>query len=132
MRYFVFSLIALGALAGAAHAQGAGRGAEIYAQFCATCHGVRHDGNGPMAPVLLVQPSELSTLAARNGGVFPTLRVVQRIDGRDPLVSHGSEMPVYGDFFEGENTPLKTPAGQPILTSRAIVDMVAYLEAVQE
>ena len=125
-------IVALWALAGTPGAQGAGMGPEIYAHYCATCHGIEHTGKGPMAPALLVRPSDLTTLSARNGGVFPTLRVVRRIDGRDPLVSHGSDMPIYGDFFEGEDTPLKTPAGQPILTSRPIVELVEYLQGVQK
>ncbi|UWR21493.1 c-type cytochrome [Sulfitobacter sp. S190] len=129
-RYILATVLCL--LAAGAQAQGAGLGAELYAQNCATCHGVNHDGNGPMAPALLVQPSDLSTLQARNGNIFPTLRVVMRIDGRDPLISHGSDMPIYGDFFEGDDTPLKTHLGQPIFTSRPIVELVAYLQSVQQ
>jgi hypothetical protein len=55
-----------------------------------------------------------------------------RIDGREPLVSHGSPMPVYGDFFEGDDAAVKAETGQPILTSRAVVDLLAYLEGVQK
>lgn len=132
MKIAIPAMFLICAAANTALAQGAGIGADIYQSHCATCHGINHDGKGPMAPALLVQPSNLSTLAARNGGVFPTIRVVMRIDGRDPLVSHGSSMPVYGDYFEGEDTPLKAETGQPIFTSRAIVDMVEYLEGVQE
>ncbi len=65
--------------------------------------------------------------SVNNGGEFPLIRVIKRIDGRDPLVSHGSPMPVYGDFFEGQDVSLKTAAGQPILTSRP----VAYLGSLQ-
>ena len=57
--------------------------------------------------------------------------VVQRIDGRDPLVSHGSPMPVYGPYFEGQDTAIKTDVGQPILTSKPIADLVAYLKTLQ-
>ncbi len=41
-------------------------------------------------------------------------------------------MPVYGDFFEGDDTALKTASGQPLMTSRAISDLVAYLKDIQE
>ena len=85
-----------------------------------------------MASVLVIQPKDLTLLARENDGTFPTLRVVMRIDGREPLVSHGSPMPVYGDFFEGEDAALKAETGQPIMTSRAIVDLVAYLQEVQK
>ncbi len=106
-------------------------GAELYRHYCATCHGLDATGQGPMASVLIIQPTNLKQLADEDG-VFPTARVVARIDGRDPLVSHGSPMPVYGPYFEGQDTSMKTPAGQPILTSQPIVDLVTYLQTLQE
>ncbi len=113
--------------------QSAERGEAYYMQHCATCHGLDATGNGPMAGVLLVQPSDLTGLSARNDGVFPTIRVVMRIDGRDPLVSHGSPMPVYGQFFQqGADVAIKAPSGQPILTSEPIVDLLAYLQNLQD
>ena len=120
------------ALATQAGAQDAAVGADLFVEHCATCHGRNGDGTGPMAGVLLVRPSDLTALSAGNDGVFPTERVVWRIDGRDPLVSHGSAMPVYGSFFEGEDTATKTPAGQPILTSKPIVDLLAHIETLQK
>lgn len=131
MTHFLTLTCAAAMLAGGAVAQDVDAGAALYARHCATCHGVDATGGGPMAPVLVLQPPDLTALAARNGGVFPTTRVVMRIDGRDPLVSHGSPMPVYGDFFEGQEISLKAETGQPILTSPAVVDLVAYLQGVQ-
>lgn len=107
------------------------KGADLFRANCATCHGIEATGNGPMAGVLVIQPADLTRLAASNGGVFPTDRVVRRIDGRDPLVSHGSPMPIFGQFFEGKDAAIKTPAGQPIMTSQPIADLVAYLETLQ-
>lgn len=121
-----------GLMAAPAMAQDAGEGAVLYARHCATCHGVDAKGQGPMASVLLVQPVDLTKLARASNGTFPTLDVVRRIDGRDPLVSHGSPMPVYGDFFEGNDTAMKTASGQPLMTSRAIADLVAFLQGVQQ
>nr|WP_137700822.1 cytochrome c [Marimonas lutisalis] len=115
----------------AVRAQDAGEGQRLYEQHCATCHGLDGKGAGPMASVLLVQPVDLTRLEADNEGAFPLLRVIRRIDGRDPLVSHGSPMPVYGDFFEGDDTPMKTQSGQPVMTSRAIADLIAYLQGLQ-
>ena len=135
MKHVIAPLMAIGFAmlhAVPAVSQSAERGTEYYMQHCATCHGLDARGNGPMAGVLLVQPSDLTTLNARNDGVFPTIRVVMRIDGRDPLVSHGSSMPVYGQFFEqGADVAIKAPSGQPILTSEPIVDLVAYLQSLQ-
>lgn len=126
--------MAAAALVGATlpvQAQDLSKGAELYRTHCATCHGIEGTGQGPMAGVLVIKPANLAALAADNGGEFPTGRVVKRIDGRDPLVSHGSPMPVYGYFFEGKDTAVKTPSGQPILTSGPIVDLLAYLQSLQ-
>ncbi len=85
-----------------------------------------------MASILTLQPTDLTALARSGDGVFPTMRVVMRIDGRNPLVSHGSPMPIFGDFFIGEGAALKTAEGQPILTSPAVADLVTYLQSLQE
>lgn len=120
------------ALAGVpVQAQDVPAGAELYRVHCATCHGIEATGQGPMAGVLVIKPADLTALQAGNGGVFPTERVVKRIDGRDALVSHGSPMPIYGQFFEGEDVALKTPNGQPVLTSKPIADLLAYLLSLQ-
>ena len=124
--------MALACLAGTASGQDVETGERLFGLHCASCHGLDADGRGPMAPVLLIQPTDLTALEARNEGVFPRARVVMRIDGRDPLVSHGSPMPVYGFFFEGDDQAMKAETGQPIMTSRAIVDLVAYLESLQQ
>ena len=113
-------------------AQDVENGSALYQQHCATCHGLDASGDGPMAPALVIQPPDLTALAANNGGVFPTLRAVMRIDGRDPLVSHGSPMPVFGAFFQGNDTALKAASGQPIMTSRLTADLIAFLEGVQD
>lgn len=136
MKHLIAPLLAVGcALLSAlpAASQSVERGDAYYLQHCATCHGLDATGNGPMAGVLLVQPSDLTRLSERNEGVFPTIRVVMRIDGRDPLVSHGSPMPVYGQFFQqGADVAIKAPSGQPILTSEPIVDLLAYLQTLQD
>lgn len=39
-------------------------------------------------------------IAARRGGVFPEAEILRIIDGRDPIVAHGSrEMPIWGREF---------------------------------
>jgi mono/diheme cytochrome c family protein len=106
-------------------------GAALYASFCATCHGPTGEGDGPTAEIMTLQPANLTRLAAGNGGVFPHERVVRQIDGRDLNLAHGGPMPLYGPFFEGDDTALKTAAGQPILTSGPIAALVAWLETVQ-
>ena len=59
-------------------------------------------------------------------------RAAARIDGRDPLVAHGGAMPVFGDWLEGEDTVIRTEAGQPLMVGRALADLLAFLAAIQE
>jgi mono/diheme cytochrome c family protein len=107
-------------------------GRDLYMRYCATCHGVEARGDGPMASILLIQPTDLTALSRTNNGAFPLPRVARRIDGRDPLVSHGSPMPLFGDFFKGSSVALRTPSGQPILTNQPVADLVAYIAGIQQ
>ncbi|MCP5075362.1 MAG: cytochrome c [Rhodobacteraceae bacterium] len=107
-------------------------GHETFMDHCAVCHGETAKGDGPMHSVLIIKPSDLTQLSARNEGTFPLVRVIKRIDGRDPLVSHGSPMPVYGDFFDGLDVALKTEAGQPVFTSQPVEHLVDWLKSIQE
>lgn len=124
-------LMVLLVMAGPALAQDAVAGKETYLRYCATCHGTDGQGHGPTAAILTLQPTDLTGLRAAAGGDLPVARIVARIDGRDPMVAHGSPMPVWGEFFDGAYAAIKTPGGQPILTSQPIVDLVAYLETLQ-
>ena len=131
----MLALIAAIAIAAPAGAQEdhprAGEGAELFQDYCATCHGADARGGGPMHPVLTVEAPDLTRLAAERGG-FPHADVVRKIDGRDPLVSHGSDMPVWGPYFDGEGGVVRTDSGRPIPTSGAIEALVSWLETVQE
>ncbi|MDJ0821145.1 MAG: cytochrome c [Paracoccaceae bacterium] len=132
MRNTLKTVLFLATAALPAAAQDADIGRSHYHTHCATCHGLEGRGDGPMAGVLLIKPTNLTELTAQNAGTFPLERVVMRIDGRDPLVSHGSPMPVFGDFFQGVfDVPIKAPSGQPVLTSRPVVDLIAYLREIQ-
>ena len=117
--------------AGPVLAQDVARGAEYYFTYCASCHGDDADGGGPMSEILNVVPPDLTALQSQNDGVFPTQRVVFRIDGRDPLLAHGGPMPIYGDIFETMMAPMKAETGQPILAGQGIADLIAYIETLQ-
>jgi mono/diheme cytochrome c family protein len=122
-------LAVLVALAGAAGAQETGR--EIYARYCAACHGTDGAGSGPMRRVLTLDPPDLTRLAADNGGVFPSARVIWRIDGRDPVLAHGNEMPVYGDLFAGRDLVIRDETGEAVRSTQPMADLVAWLEGLQ-
>src|SRR5450755_4027368 len=46
-------------------------GARIFRNYCASCHGINGNGDGPVAPALKTKVPLLTTLARRNHGTFP-------------------------------------------------------------
>jgi mono/diheme cytochrome c family protein len=130
MRIGLLVMIVL--LAAPAVAQDVARGAELFAAHCAACHGPAAEGNGPMAEVLAVQPADLTALAAGNGGVFPMERAVRAIDGRTLLLSHGGPMPLFGTILGGDPAVIDAADGTPVITKAAVVDITAWLAAIQD
>ena len=75
-------------------------GPDLYRHYCATCHGREGKGDGPAAGALKVPPSDLTGLARREKGVFPSSAVEAIIRGGTGVAAHGSvEMPVWGPIF---------------------------------
>jgi mono/diheme cytochrome c family protein len=75
-------------------------GPDLYRAYCASCHGVNAKGDGPVAPALVAKTPDLTTIAQRNGGVYPKDRVRRIITGDEAVMAHGSrEMPVWGPIF---------------------------------
>lgn len=73
-------------------------GPDLFRAYCASCHGTRGKGDGPVASVLRVAPPDLTRLA--NKGQFPTERVRQTILGDAVVAAHGTrEMPIWGPVF---------------------------------
>lgn len=124
--------LALALWAGPGAAQDPVSGADLYIRYCAACHGMEARGDGEMAAILTIMPADLTQISAGNGGVFPMARVAWQIDGRDPMLAHGGVMPLFGDFFEGQDTAVRTETGQTLLTSAPVADLLAFLEAIQE
>jgi hypothetical protein len=102
----------------------------LFERHCAVCHGLGLRGDGPMAEVLVIPPPDLTRIAERYNG-FPRVGIAWKIDGRDPLVSHGSDMPLFGFMF-GEMSQIMRDGSQTILTAPEVVDLVAFLEREQE
>jgi mono/diheme cytochrome c family protein len=81
-------------------------GKREYDASCANCHGRDGKGGGSFAQMLQVSMPDLTTLAKRNGGVFPVSRVYNVIDGREELKAHGTrEMPIWGRHFTFRAAP---------------------------
>ena len=77
------------------------QGPALYKAYCSSCHGKDAKGAGPAAASMKAMPSDLTRIAARNGGTFPLMRIEGIISGESPLKgAHGSrDMPVWGPIF---------------------------------
>ena len=108
-------------------------GKELYLSRCGACHGAGAMGDGPMAGLLTVPTPDLTTLAARNEGLFPRLDVVRTIDGRIMLPGHGGQapMPVFGPIMGGGSAVLDGPDGSVVETTGDVLAIALYLETLQ-
>lgn len=105
-------------------------GAQLYTQFCASCHGAGGRGDGPVAPLLKVEVPDLTRLIRRPGDPFPTDSVRRIVDGREVPSAHGGRrMPIWGYEFA------TATAGEPeagAAAATALVDrLVGYLGTIQ-
>lgn len=74
-------------------------GKREFESNCASCHGVDGKGGGAFVELLKRSPPDLTTMAKRNGGVFPISRAYEVIEGAGP--GHGSrDMPIWGKDYQ--------------------------------
>ena len=106
-------------------APAAASGSELFYNHCAVCHGRGGKGDGPMGQVLTIHPADLTIIAKNSGGKFPSAKIYQLIDGRDPAVKgHGGpDMPVWGAIFAA--------SGGPAAVRDRINTLVKHLESLQ-
>lgn len=105
-------------------------GAELYARFCASCHGISGKGDGPAAASLRNPATDLTTLARRSGGRFDEREVMAVIDGRRAVAAHGSrDMPVWGYVFTEELEQEPYTGYTVLLRARVLAD---YLRSIQQ
>lgn len=78
----------------------ANSGKEMFKSYCAVCHGTDAKGNGPAASALKTAPTDLTLLAQKNGGKYPSAHVAAVLRGQSTTPSHGSaDMPIWGPLF---------------------------------
>ena len=121
-------------------------GKTEYLRSCAGCHGDDGKGKGPLSEKLKTAPSDLTTLAKKNKGVFPLSAVYRSIDGRNVTESHGiREMPFWGCRHEpspisSNRTYKPDPYGSHLdlscdsedIIANRILTVVEYLRRIQE
>jgi mono/diheme cytochrome c family protein len=106
-------------------------GRDLYARYCASCHGVSGRGDGPAAAALQPPPADLTQLRERYGEPQPLRQVIAAIDGRRPVRAHGeSAMPVWGAIFQREMEEKKVgwPQAMTIQQVRLIAEYVLTLQ----
>ena len=105
----------------------AASGQEMYRTYCAVCHGTDAKGNGPAVEALKVPPGDLTTLAAKNGGKYPALKVSAIIRGEEVLAAHGSkDMPIWGHLFWGMSR------GHEGEVQQRVTNLNKYIESLQK
>ncbi len=75
-------------------------GAQMWKDYCASCHGATGTGDGPAAEILKSPPADLTLLAKQNNGKFPTEHFESILKFGSGGHAHGtSDMPVWGPLF---------------------------------
>jgi mono/diheme cytochrome c family protein len=99
----------------------------MYQTYCAVCHGKDGRGEGPAASALKVPPTDLTLLAQKNGGKYPTMKVVTTIRGEEPLPAHGSkDMPIWGKLFWSMS------GGHESQVQQRVSNLNSYIESLQK
>ena len=103
----------------------AASGSEMFANYCASCHGPDAKGNGPAAVALKNAPPDLTRLAAKNQGVYPEFEVTRAIEANDAAAHGSQEMPIWGGVFKS-----LSGGSEPLVRLR-IANLTAYIKSIQ-
>jgi mono/diheme cytochrome c family protein len=108
-------------------------GKRDYETKCAVCHGKDGKGKGPYAEQLKGGLPDLTTMAKRNGGIFPVTRTFETIEGAGK--GHGTrDMPVWGmDYtIQAAEAFPDMPLNQAAFVRTRIMALLEYLNQIQE
>jgi mono/diheme cytochrome c family protein len=102
-------------------------GDQMYAKYCASCHGIAGQGNGPAAPAFKHAPANLTKLTKSHGGKYPRMLVYESVMEGGNVRGHGNaRMPVWGDLFvrmDGLHSQI------PQMRLKALADYIESLQA---
>ena len=101
-------------------------GKEMFKSYCAVCHGADAKGDGPAASALKTAPPDLTLLAQKNGGKYPSAHISSVIRGQTSPAAHGNQdMPVWGPLFSSVSQ------GNEAQVHQRIANLVAYIQTLQ-
>lgn len=104
----------------------ASSGKQMYASYCAPCHGMDGKGRGPASTALKTPPTDLTALSRSNHGKFPETHIVSVLQFGIETPAHGNaDMPVWGPILGKMN---KTNGQEKQLR---ISNLSSYLESIQ-
>jgi len=102
-------------------------GAQMYNDYCAACHGLSGKGDGPAIEFLKAPPLDLTMMAQRNGGKFPTAHFETVLRFGTEKHPHGtSDMPIWGQLFRASD-----PETSGVAALR-IHNLSSYVESMQQ
>ncbi|MFI5096034.1 MAG: c-type cytochrome [Candidatus Acidiferrales bacterium] len=102
-------------------------GQEEYTAFCAGCHGQKGRGKGRSSRYCTVPPADLTHLAQKNHGSYPTEKVcevLRRGTGQPPKGQ--GYMPIWEPLLKSMN------ADPPGVTEVRIQNLVKYVKTLQD
>lgn len=107
-------------------------GQQIYEERCAICHGLGGKGDGQVGALFENRPGDLTTLQA-DQRFFPYMEVLSKIDGREMVVGHGTEMPVWGEYLMVEALEDRgiNPKDAADIVNGRLTSLVFYLATLQ-
>ena len=102
-------------------------GKEMYAVYCAGCHGQDGRGKGHSARHCTVPPADLTHLASNNHGIYPTEKVCE-------VLRHGTGQPPKGQGLHAHLEPLlKSMNAEPVtVTEERIRNLSEYVKTLQD
>ena len=112
-------------------------GKREYENSCALCHGKDGKGTGAITDLLKKSPTDLTTLAKKNNGVFPFDRVYAVIEGREIVRGHGErDMPAWGDRYSSDSMQaaeyyMDVPYDAEMYARSRILSLIDYLNRIQ-
>lgn len=105
-------------------------GQQMYATYCAVCHGKDGTGNGPAASAMRISPTDLTVLSRKNGGVFPGDHINSVLKFGVNTPAHGTaDMPIWGDLMLTLN---KTSPNSAMEVHQRITNLTDYLKQIQK
>ena len=98
-------------------------GKQMYTSYCAPCHGVDGRGHGTASSALKVPATDLSKLAAANGGKFPVTHLVAVL--RYGLDHKSEGMPAWNQIFT------RMTHANSMMSDQRTSNLVEYLRTLQ-